>query len=53
MVEAVRLTEVTEAIDRLADELRERLHLTDEEMEALRALLLERKDGIERRLDES
>ena len=38
--------------DQLADELRERLHLKDEEMEALRVMLREHMDGIERRLDE-
>ena len=42
----------TTSADQLADELRERLHLKDVEMEALWALLFEHVDGIERRLDE-
>ena len=39
-------------IEELAKEVRERLHLTGEEMEALRVLLREHVDGVERRLDE-
>lgn len=37
-------------VERLAAELRERLHLTGEEVEALRVLVYEHVDGIERRL---
>ncbi|MCY4011128.1 MAG: hypothetical protein OXG82_00280 [Gammaproteobacteria bacterium] len=39
-------------IEQLAAELKERLHLATEEMEALRVLLYEHIDGVERRLDE-
>ena len=42
----------TTDIEQLANELRERMHLTREEMEALRVLLREHVDGVERRLDE-
>ena len=38
--------------EQLASELLERLRLKDEEMEALRVLLFEHVNGIERRLDE-
>lgn len=39
-------------IEELAAELKDRLRLATEEMEALRVLLFEHTDGVERRLDE-
>ena len=47
-----RMGATTTDTEQLASELWERLRLKDEEMEALRVMLFEHVNGIERRLDE-